>query len=777
MSLAINIDAGPLSQIGLEIASVTTAVQLATGAYGWYKARERSQSLNQLLSSSGGELVTTSAFNINTYKSVRTRCGPMYGAAVQDRTIHSVKLPKADTSIPDHPGLACLRALTAGLLSLCGLEATTAVLQDVIPTSLIQYHQEDKEIEIEGSVLAGLKQWVAAVATEEDSNPFRKATLEAVRERHSKFTEVPLNEISDLEFIEVSDLNLLIGFVRWALMPLHSRPMNKYPTRSLMVWTMAFILSELGFSIQASTVAVRKTSSYEDKMNSSLRFPFHPTVFLVLANAGETDPMMVQQVLTTSDDLPRAQPTLIRGIPWLAFRHLRAPLSGIGTQFLAEVWNYSFQTALSSFRKLEVEAMQVRVYLHDRKDERFIPENYRALLSEFSPHLLQLCEPAMTRFVPLDSRAKEWQADEITQQLNVLRLDRGSRYQVPESCYIMLAIIHGSIYGLCSATCIQNKLKLSGDSEIAFSPDAVYGSGSKSLENRAKFIGDALRGSLNLDKWSDLIYELFLSIGTGPSWTPQKKTTLVAGQKVFGNPLILGAQRNGFTAVSEALVLPTIRPSALGHFHIGRGQILNFPLTDDGYIQASTHLQPPVSLNLAPDPRTDRLYRFEDYDFSGQMRLDVEPCWEDDPRTVVFRLRESGTVVAPLNIALIFDRLANSTEACRCGTPSFDPVAVSPSDQWQLVSLYQLRRKNYYPGLSMKRASVDNCQALVDASQSELATAYALGIVQTSDLYVAGNCLKCAVNRALLTKSEIENYECVVLIRCDFGLKSKGWSV
>ena len=158
MSLSFNIDAGPLSQVGLEIASMTTAVQLATGAYGWFRARERSQSLHQLLSSSGGELVTTSSFNASVYKSVRIRHGPMRGAVVQNRTIVPVKLPKANTAIPDHAGLACLRALTAGLLSLYGLEATVAVLKDVIPTSLVQYHQEGTTFEFEGSLLAGLKQ-------------------------------------------------------------------------------------------------------------------------------------------------------------------------------------------------------------------------------------------------------------------------------------------------------------------------------------------------------------------------------------------------------------------------------------------------------------------------------------------------------------------------------------------------------------------------------------------------------------------------------------------
>ena len=40
MSIAVNLKGGPFSQVGLEIVSLATAYQLATGLYGWYKARE-----------------------------------------------------------------------------------------------------------------------------------------------------------------------------------------------------------------------------------------------------------------------------------------------------------------------------------------------------------------------------------------------------------------------------------------------------------------------------------------------------------------------------------------------------------------------------------------------------------------------------------------------------------------------------------------------------------------------------------------------------------------
>ena len=752
MSLSFNVDAGPLSQIGLELASLTTAVQLATGAYGWFKAKERSRSLNQLLSSSGAELVATSAFNLTTYKSVRARHGPMQGALVKEGIVQSVSLPKANTSVPDHAGVACLRALTTVLLCLCSIEVTVTILENVIPACLLQYHQEGTSFEFDGPLLAGLKQWVTAIAIEEDTNPLRDSILKAALEKQCKLTKVALSELWALDMTNVSDAALMIGLIRWTLLPLHSRPMDKYPTRSLNVWTIAFILGELGFIVHASASVVYDPESYSELLSRISVFPSQPSVFLVLAKSGETDPMAVQKEIITGDDLPRPQPTLLRGVPWLAFRHLREPVNGYGAEYLAEIWSYSFQEARSSFRRLKVDQMQVKVIIDGHNDERpFMPQSHNKLISGFSPHLLRLCASAMCRFVPPDSCAKEWNPHEIKERLEVLCTEEDARDQTTENCYTMIAIVLGSIYGLCSGACMQGNSSLTEDSEIAFSAETIYDRRAGSLKRWAGNVGHALNSSLDFTIWCDLILELFLAISTGDS-TPQGKPSRYAeGQNPHGRRLILGAQGNGFAAVSETIVLPTIRTSALGYFHISRGQILNFPLTDEGFIQASTYLTPSVSLTLDPDPKIDKLFCFEDADFSSQMRLDVEPCWEEDPRSIVFRLRKSGVVFAPLNIFLIINRLAHYTalqRACRCAAPSLEPVSVPLNSQWQHVWLHQLRRK-YYQERSTSRARIDDCRALVDASQSELATAYALGIIDSRYMHVVTSCLKCATNAEL----------------------------
>ena len=323
-----------------------------------------------------------------------------------------------------------------------------------------------------------------------------------------------MSELLNLGYINVSDILLVIGLVRWTLMPLHSHPTNTYPTRSLMVWTMAFILGKLGFSICASTVAIRDAELYSEQTQSSSRFSSHSSVFIVLAIAGKTDLMMVQKVLITDDDLLRPQSTLLRSIPWLAFRHFEAAVNEVGTDFLAEVWTYSFRMARSSFQKLEIQSLRVNIFLQSNKNEQFMPENHKALVSQFSPFLPQLCEPAMSRYVPSDSRAKGWQPDEIMERLRCLRTDEATLDQTTQNYYILISVLLGSIYGLCSCACIQGKSQLAEDSDMVFSADTIYENGARRLIHWAKSLGFALRDGIGYDKWSDLIFELFLSPST-----------------------------------------------------------------------------------------------------------------------------------------------------------------------------------------------------------------------------------------------------------------------
>ena len=80
MDLGFSVNKGPLSRINLSIISFDAAVHLATGAYGWWKARNRSQSFIEVLDSAYGQLSSSTTFNRDAYAATRLR-GQMRGVA------------------------------------------------------------------------------------------------------------------------------------------------------------------------------------------------------------------------------------------------------------------------------------------------------------------------------------------------------------------------------------------------------------------------------------------------------------------------------------------------------------------------------------------------------------------------------------------------------------------------------------------------------------------------------------------------------------------------
>ena len=201
--------------------------------------------------------------------------------------------------------------------------------------------------------------------------------------------------------------------------------------------------------------------------------------------------------------------------------------------------------------------------------------------------------------------------------------------------------------------------------------------------------------------------------------------------------------------MSDILVKLTSRKEAFCFFHINRGQILNFPLTEDYFIEASSYIEPALTLELAPEPNNNVLHRFDTACVESALRIDVEPCWIDDPRTVLFVLRSQGVPIATLNIFAFIDRISYDSVVCACSEPSWK-VRVRPAEQWQLVTIYQLMRTRFR-GKSFRRVDVsyDGTKALIDASQSVTATIYAISVLHSRHLCIATECLGCAYTHAM----------------------------
>ena len=331
-------------------------------------------------------------------------------------------------------------------------------------------------------------------------------------------------------------------------------------------------------------------------------------------------------------------------------------------------------------------------------------------------------------------------------------------YENPKSpcrnnCYILYAIICGALYGLCSKAFYDNGRVLGDDSEVAFIPDVLYEGSCNRLKHWARIVGRSLMMGhhTSLNQWNDLLFEMFLGKDTQSS-----SVITTAGNKhinrldSYREQLRLGAQANGLAAVSEILVNPTARVLSFCYIHIQRGQMLSFPLTEDQFILASTYVERALGLPMDPEPENTRLYRFDGEYPDSTMRVDVEPCWEDDPRTVSFMFRLQGILIASLSIGAFLDTMTDGLIICQCQDPSWE-ISVPVHERWQHVSIYHLQRRQS-KGQFFRRGDVGNAdnRVLIDATQSAAATIFAACSLLVGHLLIAQECLVCAHKQALL---------------------------
>ncbi|MCJ1238797.1 hypothetical protein MMC14_006788 [Varicellaria rhodocarpa] len=745
MAIAFNINAGPLTQIGINLLSVDTAVQLALGAYGWYKAKGRSKSLIGPLSASGAELVSTSSFNREHYLESRSQEGVVRGLVIQNGIAQSTTLPKASTAVPQHPGLICLRALTTGILCFYGSDACTAILANVIPFALLQYHQQDSDIDMAGPAQSSLKQFVDAIAIEEDANTYRTFLLQQASNRQFEITGAPLSEILDCDFTHEVDLPLAIGFLRWMLTPVHKRDHAQYPTRSLLVWAMAVTMKHVGFEVSASLTFISSATSYEQILGADRYIDQYPEAILVTTSAGLTDFESSVEVPQVEDDGLRPQITPMRGIPWLAFRHLRGSISDVNTQLLVDIWMFAHAQARDSTGRPEVRnGGDFRLKPLSGKS-RVISDLHSQLLRPFSPHLDHICGPAMSQYVPIRSNSADWKPELIDEQFRILRTEEDKFQLQPalrENCYILISIILGTIYGVVSRACRDDNNDLNLDSEVAFLPNIIYGS---KLKKWASFIGLALSGSIYFKDWNSAVLEIVLGIKATSQGSQVGLGNARLTEKQARSGMSLGAQGNGMAAVLDLAVKPSLRADSVAIFHIGRGLIVNLPLTDEGFIEASCRILPPMTMGLNDDPHVTTLEVPLSKGIDASMRIDIEPCWEGDPRTVVFRVRNYGAVVSSLNIDTVVMYLQHQVIHCKC-TDKTRTVSVNANEKWQNVNIESLMR-TLFKGISHHRADIDykSYRVCIDATRSEAATLFAIGTLYTQNLMICDGCLKCVV--------------------------------
>ena len=345
MELGFRANAGPLSQISIHIFNIETAVQLAVGAHGWWTAKARAQSLQHVLSSRNASLTAVSTFNLRTYKEERSGY-PSYGAARQPggRFISTI-LPKASTSEDQDAGLCCLRAVTTALLCLLDEETTGAILVAVLPKFFLNYEQEDVILEEDGPLHPAIAHFVEAVGREESISTAKESLL---RKFDSQSQHVSRASRADLQAGESLDVKEVESLLAWISVPFSKRSHQVYPTRSLLVWDIAYVLAQLGFDIEVSTTAITNKDQYNVLVENYNPSP-DPIVYFVTASVGPTDTQHVSR--HEVHIAPRYRYIPIHAIPAVELRkHFRE--DRIQTKRVSSMWNATFDHVQDYLKKL-----------------------------------------------------------------------------------------------------------------------------------------------------------------------------------------------------------------------------------------------------------------------------------------------------------------------------------------------------------------------------------------------------------------------------------------
>ncbi|KAF2690659.1 hypothetical protein K458DRAFT_412015 [Lentithecium fluviatile CBS 122367] len=745
MALAFNIPGvGPLAQVSIGPGELMAAYQIATGAYGWWKARERTESLVHLLSSSRCSLSAPSSFNHRAYAQVRTNHGKMQGIVVQDNTVCSIPLPRASTALPSDRGQACLRALTAAILCFYKTEAAAEMLREIIPLALLHRELDDLDVDFkDGPLVLALKHWVASVAVEEDSDLARDYLLRQVALNEHNLTGVPIADIMNLDLGEQQgEIPFVMGVIKWSLTPSPQRKFSRYATRSVRAWSMASILFKLGFDVTPAPYIASSREEYD-----LARLAEGPEVCLVACAGTDTD-YLACSVYIGDDDQVRPYITPLSGVPVLAFRHQSGKPFDMNISKLQEAFEKSFVKSREVYKRLTWPFVRQFTHLDpqeyyilpDKKDFSRMPQLHKQLFSIFA--IFGLFCPAMSEYVPSDpiddvswtpGLIKACLRNEVLNQSGI-----APHGAVLYNAYLLVAIVMGTFYGICSNLIIwsqENGQILQED--ICFVPPENLHGNWRRLERWLNQINPRSRTKVGDQPGpQSVLSEMFLGF---PGYVDRFTVDS------------LGLHINGHTLLSELVVHPTIDTTVGARYHLLRGQPLNVPTNRYGIISVADF--PSKSVNTHARQPVSKLKANDTVEIGDIIRIDAEPCWTDDPETIVWKARRNGLTLGQLNLGHRFLGKENNwnsspritRQSCKCASPVASiPVRPNLDKKWYEITIGEL----FAAAPDCLELPEGSARYFIDACASEATTTFAAcRITGYAHMEFVWDCFKCALDK------------------------------
>jgi hypothetical protein len=760
--LSIGFQVGPF-QTSIPLGSASSIVVLAAGKHGWWKTKDRVNCLQWLTQSEGSLLVAACTFDNAAYEERRTQYA-FRGVTVQadeennGRRFTPLTVGRANTCCYGSPGVQCLRALTSALLCLFRVVDARDILVTIMPKYLLHFdsgadYSEDQRIQALPAILLA---YVSSVNEEEDFDDYRESLLRRLDQLQSRVTDASREDLRDCYFFELEQAT---AFISWALTPLHERTSEAYevshpnvfpfvyPTRSLRVWALAFILGEIGFQVIAHDTPIQNIEQYDSVVTES-QDDYQSKAILVLHPLGRRED-------TSLNPRGRRAPVTIkrririRNIPSLVFEQYglfgENDSSHLNMNELEAIFQSTFNYVSSKLP--EYQCIQKFARTHSDVELRIetrCPEHEDKELSSY-----QMC------------RFEDWQLDRRILDLLAVPI----RDNIPESCpdncgpskcnrpppelewngtstaqssaahawkdevrsnhsdetpwirmhMIMLGFAYATI---CQFLRVDGGKIANHDTEVILSPISFYETVSPDEISWGK--SRLLIPDGNTLEWVRTLSDV-IGFGQGISVSPHKNENMPARLKrvlyhmvcgvrapdKFPGQFSLGCCANGLTLMSQIIVKLEVDVAALYIHHVEFGRILDLPVGSDKIIAGcSPASQVLLQKELPLAKLSGTTWTPKSTGTLPGIRWDPEPDWQGDANLVAISCRVdniprlSRNPLFLLNSALSDTGLLERIHCCKFSQEHQTPVELPSDEFWMELDL-----KKFYRGGAVKRTS------------------------------------------------------------------------
>jgi hypothetical protein len=236
---------------------------------------------------------------------------------------------------------------------------------------------------------------------------------------------------------------------------------------------------------------------------------------------------------------------------------------------------------------------------------------------------------------------------------------------------------------------------------VAVQPDLL--NNQKLIKDWMMFLADVLQFEnepnhckISIVWWHDFV----LSVCTGrpiPNIRKFGEATTTSEDYFSG---YLGYHKDGIFLIMDILLRPSVCRQSILEFHIQYGQPLQLPVSDDGFITAEPALvytrDPCGKVDL---PTTNVLSPLHS---DCKVKIDLEPCWETNPRTVIFRSRVDGVLVCSFSPDNLLCPLTGQNNrfhfvTCDCELSSDKITVPVPGRPWTVMKISQFLVSNFTP--------------------------------------------------------------------------------